>query len=96
MDKELKLVVERWITGAAPESFHNFDMKRFYDVIFQSLLSNEKINSEYLEKVIREKLKWHDKKIEEFATEKAILLEVIIGFIEYLKSQKGINIYNQL
>lgn len=94
MEKEMKLAMERWINGAAPESAHPFDMRRYYDIIFECLKYGDRINSEDLAKMIKENLKWGDEKIEEFALEKAILADHIIGFVEYLKSQKGINVFN--
>ena len=92
MDKDLKLVTERWITGAAPESAHPADMRRFYDIIFQCIKNDDRVNSEELANLIKENLQWTDEKIEEFSTDKAILADDIVGFVQYLKSQKGINV----
>ncbi len=89
----MKLAMEKWITGAAPESAHPFDMRRYYDIIFECLKNDDRINSEELSTIIKENLKWGEEKIEDFASEKAILADNIIGFVKYLKSQKGINVF---
>ena len=96
MESKTKEALTYWITGAAPESAHPSDMKRFYDAIFACLASGDRVDYEELSKIIKENLKWNEEKVEEFAIEKAILADHILGFVEYLKSQKRINVYNQI
>lgn len=96
METNTKLVLTRWIRGAAPESSHPDDMTRFYNVVYERLKSNDYINSDELAKVISENLKWDKNQINDFSIDTVIHIEKIIGFINFLKSEKQINIFNLL
>ena len=88
--------MENWVKGAAPESSHPFDMRRFYEIIFQCLVSEDRFLSEDVIEIAKEHLKWDEAEIQKFARRKTILAENILGFVEFLKSEKNINVYNQL
>ncbi len=96
MEVEVKSAINKWIKGPGPESTNENDMRRYYDIIYQCLISGCRIDSDDIERIIKENLNWDSAVIEDFASEKAILADDIIGFIDYLKSEKNINIYNLL
>jgi hypothetical protein len=96
MKKDTKIAVERWVTGAGPASAHPCDKERYYNIIYQCLVNNDRLDSEELAKILKTNLNWAEEKIEDFSSKKSILAEYIIGFIDYLKSEKEINIYNEL
>lgn len=96
METTTKEALTRWIRGAAPESAHPFDMKRFYNVVYECLVNDEFINSDELAEIIRENLKWNEDKIQRFSIDTAISAEKIIKFIGFLKSEKQIDIYEML
>jgi len=96
MEANTKNALTRWIKGDAPESDHPLDMRRFYNVVYECLKNDEYIDSDELAEMIRNNLKWHEEKVQNFSKETVIIIEKIIGFIDYLKSEKQINVYNKL
>jgi len=71
-------------------------MERFYNVVFECLKNGENINSDELAEIIRENLKWHENQVLDFSEETVITIEKIMKFIDFLKSEKQINLYNLL
>lgn len=96
MNKETKSAIERWVNGAGPDTPHQYDIERFYNIIFQCLVYEDRLNSEELANIIRENLSWEKESIEEFAEKKSILADYIIGFIEYLETEMKISIFEKL
>jgi hypothetical protein len=96
MERNTKDALIRWIRGAAPESAHPYDMERFYNVVFECLKNGENIDSDELAEIIRENLKWHENQVLDFSEETVITIEKIMKFIDFLKSEKQINLYNLL
>lgn len=96
MKSNTKEALTRWINGAAPESAHPYDMNRFYNLVYECLVNGENIDSDELAEMIRENLKWHEGQVQSFSEETVISIEKIMGFIDFLKSEKQINLYNLL
>lgn len=96
MNSVIKKSAEVWIKAAAADSVHPYDMNRFYDLIFKCIELGETIDYEEIKTLIHQNLKWNEEYVVEFAKDKAILAEKIIGFIDYLKSERQINVYNLL
>ena len=96
METSTKVALTRWITGAGPESPHPLDLKRFYNVVYECIKNGEYVDSDELAEIISQNLKWDEKQINSFSIDSAIQIEKIAGFIDFLKSEKQINIYNLL
>ncbi|WP_372948160.1 hypothetical protein [Mariniphaga sp.] len=96
MESNTKDALIRWIKGTAPESAHPYDMKRFYNVVYECLKNGENIDSDELAEIIRENLNWNEKQVLDFSEVTVITIEKIMKFIDFLKSEKQINIYNFL
>ena len=97
MEPKVKEALIRWICGPGPESAHWKDKERFYTVIFEVLSSSDNnISFEETCDIIRDNLKWNENTIQKFVEKKSIEIENIVGFINFLKEEKQINLYNLL
>lgn len=57
--EDTKLKFKRWISGF-PESYHGFDMDRFYDFVLSLKLNGEWITEDELHSAFKEGKKWEE------------------------------------
>lgn len=84
--------IEKWVREANPESAHIFDRNRFYEIIFECLKNGEPLDSEDVRYFVEERFPWSDRKIMEFTERAERDSEMILGFIEFLKTEKSIDV----
>ena len=92
MKSNIKTALDKWINGPGPDSYHPLDMNRFYEVIYECIKENKWLTSEVINASVKENLKWTEIKRDEFSEEFSIKAENIIGFVDFLKNKKGIDI----
>lgn len=92
MRSNIKTALDKWINGPGPDSYHPLDMNRFYEVIYECIKENKWLTSEVINASVKENLKWTEIKRDEFSEEFSIKAENIIGFVDFLKNKKGIDI----
>lgn len=54
-----------WLSSH-PESYHAFDMKRFYNFILSLFTTNEELTEKILMSAVREEKKWNEDSINKF------------------------------
>lgn len=92
MKSNIKTALDKWINRPGPDSYHPLDMNRFYEVIYECIKENKWLTSEVINASVKENLKWTEIKRDEFSEEFSIKAENIIGFVDFLKNKKGIDI----
>lgn len=92
MKSNIKTALDKWINGSGPDSYHPLDMNRFYEVVLQCIKEDEVLTQEQIAASVKENLEWMETKTNEFSEEFAIKAENIIGFVDFLKNKKGIDI----
>lgn len=73
-----------WI-NQSPESFHSYDMERFYDFMHTMIQNEDLIDEDELRQVVTSKKPWIPEYVDEFVNEWMVRIRAIHGYIEYLK-----------
>jgi len=93
MKDETKKLLSIWL-GVHPESGHQLDRERFYDLIFYCIKNDVRIDSDDIYREIKNIKKWDEESADKFAEENSIVFSHLIGFIDYLKEKHNINLHN--
>ena len=89
LSKETSEALELWLSQY-PESYHPYDMERFYDLVWTSFDKgdmDELIAIDLMEELRKVKPEWEDDFASDFCTKWESILSIVKGLIEYRKPQ---------
>lgn len=96
MESNIKKTLDQWMKGVGPFSFHPLDMNRFYELVLECIKEDYVLTQEDIEDAMNEHRKLIETKVHEKSKEFEIRSGSIIGFVKYLKDQKGIDILSMI
>lgn len=98
MKTNTKKTFAAWIGGAGPESAHFFDEERFNNAVYELIKEGDVIDEDDIALIIKENtnIKWDDDSITNFCERTVGRIGNIIGFLDFLKEKKQINLYNKI
>ena len=95
MKYKTKKAFSAWISGVGPESANFFDEERFNNAVYESIKEGDVIDEDDLNLIIKENthIKWNEDSIINFCEQTCRRIDAIIHFLDFLKSKKGIDVY---